>query len=113
MARVGRRSFSLEQVLAAIKNSYGITQRVADRLGCDWGTAKRYIHRWEATRVAFRAERERLLDASEETVTHAVIDERDVQTAKWVLARLGRSRGWGEERGEERDDDAVVEVVLG
>jgi len=92
---ISRRNFSREQVLAAIDGSGGIVSAVAKRLGCDWNTARKYINLWETTKKAFEDERNRLLDMAEATVFKA-IKGGDVQTAKWVLSRLGRSRGYGD-----------------
>ena len=91
----GRRGYTRQQVLAAIKESGGIVSVVARKLQCDWNTARKYIDRWAETRAAFQAERESVLDLAEAAVVRA-IKEGDVGTAKWVLSRLGRHRGWGD-----------------
>ena len=49
------KNYSLETMLQAIEGSGGITLTVATRLQCDWITAKRYIQKWETTRMAFEA----------------------------------------------------------
>lgn len=85
-----------ETVLDAIKGSYGITLTVAKHLGCESRTAKRLIERWEDTRAAFEEEGEKILDISESQVYKSII-EGDIQTAKWVLSRKGKHRGWNED----------------
>lgn len=93
--RAGWQRYTKEQVLAAIGDSAGIVSAIAQRLGCDWNTARRYVDRWEETRRAFQAERERVLDLAETTIIRA-IREGDTGTAKWLLSRLGRHRGYGD-----------------
>lgn len=93
--RAGFQKFEKEQVLEAIDGSGGIVSAVAQRLGCDWNTAKKYIERWKETRAAFDAERERVLDLAETTLVRSIRDG-DVGAAKWYLSRLGRHRGYGD-----------------
>ncbi len=95
MAKNQALRYTREQVLAAIRDSGGIISAVAQRLGCEWDTARRYIQRWAETRAAFQAERERVLDLAETALIRA-IREGDVGTAKWLLSRLGRHRGFGD-----------------
>ena len=93
--RKQRLRYTREAVLRAIRDSGGIVSAVAQRLKCDWNTARRYIDRWEGTRKAFQAERERVLDVAETTIIRA-IKNGDVGAAKWYLSRLGRGRGYGD-----------------
>lgn len=89
------RRHTKQEVLKAIEGSGGVLSTVARHLGCSWHTARAYIQRWPETQEAFQAERERLLDEAESVLFRAV-REGDVQTAKWVLGRLGKSRGYGD-----------------
>ena len=93
--RTQKPRYEKETVLRAIRGSGGIMSAIAQRLGCEWDTARRYVNRWAETRAAFQAERERVLDLAETAVIRA-LKEGDVGTAKWVLSRLGRHRGWGD-----------------
>lgn len=85
-----------EMVLAAIQDSGAITLTVAKRLSCDWLTARKLIERWEETKNAFKAEGEKLLDVAEGQVIKAVYNG-DLQTAKWLLVKKGKERGYGDE----------------
>lgn len=82
-----------ETVLKAIKASYGITSTVAARLSCDWGTADRLIKRWSETKEAFKTETESILDLAEGKVIKAINDG-DIATTKWYLAKKGKLRGY-------------------
>lgn len=104
-----RTRYNKRTVLQAIEGSGGIISAVAKRLGCDWATARAYIQRWAETTAAFEAERERILDLAETTLYRA-IQEGDVQAAKWVLSRLGKSRGYGDH--VEVSGRQALEIVL-
>ena len=93
--------FTKDQVLEAIKGSYGIVLTVAGRLHCESRTAKRFIDKWEETRGAFEDEGNHILDICEGKVYKSAM-EGDINTAKWILSRKGKSRGWG--------DDAVLKL---
>lgn len=91
-----RPRYTLEAVKRAIDGSGGITSYVAQRLGCDWRTARRYIERWQETRDAFDAERERMCDDAESQLIKLVRDG-DFQAIKFYLSHIGRHRGWGDD----------------
>ena len=87
------RGIKKETVLEAIDGSVGIVLTVAHRLNCSWDTARGLINRWTETKKAFNAETEKILDLAEGQVFKAVKDG-DISTAKWVLSRKGRQRGY-------------------
>lgn len=82
-------------MLKAIHGSGGIVSMIANRLGCEWHTAKKYIEMWEETKQAYNDELEKFKDICESTVLKSV-QEGDVQTAKWVLSHRARDRGYGD-----------------
>ena len=85
--------FSKEQMLMAIEDSYGIVSQVADRLGCAWHTAEKYINRWEETRQAFDDENERALDFSERQMLKQIRDG-DGPMIRFHLMTKGKKRGY-------------------
>lgn len=107
--RRGKRGnlYTREQVLEAIAGSYGNVLTVARRLGCTWATARKYIDRWKETREALAQERMVLLDAAE-CVIYQAIEQNDAQTAKWVLSRLGKDRGWGNSYDVRQGDVHII-----
>ena len=88
-------NFSQDTVLAAIEGSAGIMTPVANKLGCDWRTAQKYVNKWAQTRQAFDNEQEKILDMAE-SVLFRNIKGGDSRDAKWVLSKKGKSRGYGE-----------------
>ena len=83
------------QVKKAIHDSGGIIDEIARRLGVSWATARSYINKWDDTKALYDDENERLLDMAEETVINS-IKKGDTQDAKWLLARKGKQRGYGD-----------------
>jgi len=88
--------YTPEQVVEAISGCNGIVSKVADRLLCDWSTAKKYIANWEESKEAFYNEEQRAVDMAENKVLKA-INLDDIQTAKWFLSKKAKDRGYGDE----------------
>ncbi len=91
-----RARYTTAVVLRAIEGCGGIVSYVAQRLGCDWRTARLYIERWDETRNAFEAERERMCDAAESQLLK-LVREGDLNAIKFYLTHMGRHRGWGDD----------------
>ena len=90
------RNFTKKVVLAAIKDSYGVVGTVAKHLKCDWTTAKKYIEKWPETTQAMADARESYLDMTENACIDR-INAGDGQMIRFVLATLGKKRGYGTE----------------
>lgn len=109
-----KKGYSMNTVLEAIEGSGGVMLGISKRLGCNWDTARRYVNKWETTRKAFDAEKQKILDLAESTVYKAIKDG-DVQSAKWVLATLGRDRGFSERQelvhSGEMNQKLTIEIV--
>ena len=86
-------AFTKEQVLKAIKDSYGITTQIARALGCEWHTAQSYVNRWAETRQAYADENERALDFTESQML-AAIKNGDGPMIRFHLATKGKRRGY-------------------
>lgn len=84
-----------DAVLEAIRGSNGIVSRVAERLGRDWNTARKYIDRWEATKALFEAEAQRVTDVAESRLIKA-IDDGEQWAVKFWLTTKGKGRGFTE-----------------
>lgn len=107
MARITR-----QEVLMAIKNSGGIVKIIAHRLGCSRATAKKYIYKWEDTRIAMEEEQEEFIDSAEQVVLSKIL-KHDVNTAKWYLALKGKSRGYGGEDNPVKGEEGLsVKIIL-
>lgn len=96
--------FTCAQFINAIPGSAGIITTIAERVGCTWRTAKRYIDKYPTVRAAYEDEREKGLDQAESVLLQNIllaaklqkeIDRPvDVSDAKWLLDRRGRERGY-------------------
>ncbi|GIV53103.1 MAG: hypothetical protein KatS3mg038_3624 [Candidatus Kapaibacterium sp.] len=99
--------YKMEEVLQAVQGCGGFVSAVAQRLGCNWTTARRYIERWPETQEAFGDEKERTLDVAEMTIVRA-IEQGDIGAAKWYLSRMGRHRGWGDTEPQAQGDVDII-----
>lgn len=96
-------------VLEAIQGSGGIVNTVAKRLGVDWHTAKKYVHKWAATKEAMDAELETVKDMAESKI-YASIKDGNTQDAKWFLARKAKDRGYADKLEVEGKNETVITV---
>ena len=104
------RNFTKKVVLAAIKDSYGVVGTVAKHLKCDWTTAKKYIEKWPETTQAMADARESYLDMTENACIDR-INAGDGQMIRFVLATLGKKRGYGTEDAATDTSGATDTVV--
>ena len=108
--------YTVEQILEAIKGSGSIMSTVAKKLGCTWKTAETKINQHEETKQAFADERQTIIDMAESVVFNS-IQEKDVQTAKWVLSTLGKKRGYSEKHelgftdSSGEDKEIVIKLI--
>ena len=84
---------SQREVLDAIKDSAGIINTIAQRLKCNWNTARTYCNKWESTKLALQEETETMLDIAEMKIIDA-IKAGDVNIIKWYLSTKGKDRGY-------------------
>ena len=93
--------FSAKVFIKAIPGSAGIITTIAERVGCDWNTAKKYINLYTSVRKAYENECECLKDEAESTIITA-LKAKDLPMSKWYLMQKGKDRGYGA--------DPVVEI---
>jgi len=103
--------FGKERVLQAIDGCYGIVSWVANKLGCDWHTARKYIDRWEETRQAMQDEDDRALDFSEGKMIEQ-IKNGDGPMIRFHLMTKGKRRGYVERQEVTGQDGAPVAVNI-
>jgi hypothetical protein len=102
-----------EATLEAIKGSGGIISTIAKRLNVCWHSADAWCNRWEDTKRALQDEREIMLDDAETVLRDSIVDGRDIQSAKWLLAMKGKQRGYVERRevgADEETRDAISNI---
>lgn len=94
------RKYNKEQLLEAIKDSYGIISKVAKILDCSWATAETYINKWKETISALKDENEKVLDLAESKLI-VNINSGDMSAIKFILATKGKKRGYVEKIQQE------------
>lgn len=104
------RNYTKAQVLEAVKGSRGIMTYVARKLQCDWSTAERYVKRYKETEQAFKDEMETVLDKAEQVLFER-LNANDEQTAKWLLSKKAKHRGYGDSI-EIRKDNEPLNITL-
>ena len=110
--RVSEYKFTDEQIIDAIKGSCGIITNISDSLGCSWGTANKIVKNGsEVVKSCFCDECERVIDKAESNI-FAALEQKDIQTSKWVLATIGKKRGYSEKTEIEHTGDMQILVNI-
>jgi len=91
----------------AIPGSGGIISTIARRVGCDWGTADKWCKESPTLARMLQDERESILDLAE-SVLFKNIREGDTSDAKWLLARMGKQRGYADKQEIEHSGSVIV-----
>lgn len=92
------KGFTTEQIIKAMEGTNGNLSLIAVNLNCSWATARKYISDNDELRTIYKGENERMLDKAESIVSQALANDDDkktqLETAKWLLATKGYSRGY-------------------
>ena len=80
----GSPNFTAAQFIKAIPGTGGIISALADRVGCTWHTAKKYVTDYPTVAEAWEAERNKVTDKARHNIIKA-IQEGDWQMSKWWL----------------------------
>lgn len=116
---MGAELYTAKQFIDAISGSGANITLIAERVGCSWNTAKKYIEEHPTVNAAYRAEEDAICDLAETVITTnirlaAKAQERnriaDTGDARWWLAKKRRK-----EYGESLDlttDGEKINVVL-
>ena len=81
--------YTAEQFIQAIHESGGLITVIAQRVGCTWNTAKKYITTRPTIKAAYDDECERINDMAQNVILKSIRDG-DPQMAKWWLAKKRR-----------------------
>jgi len=76
--------YTAAQFIEAVKGTGGVISAVANRVGCSWHTAKKYIEQYATVKEAWEAERHIITDKARHNIIKA-IGEGDLQMSKWWL----------------------------
>ena len=86
---------SKKKVKAAIPKSAGIISTIASRLNCSWHGADDFIKNDPELLQIYNDEKEGVLDMAESVVFKSA-QGGDTQSAKWLLSKKGKARGYGD-----------------
>ncbi len=107
--------FTEEQILEAIKDSYGIISNIAKKLGCGWHAAKSYVEKYESCVQALKAEEETGIDNAENKM-YDLINSADPQMIRYFLSTKGKRRGYTEKQEIEMTGSGLplkIEIIKG
>lgn len=108
-----RKPYTKEEVSKAIAGSSTIVSTVAKRLNCDWNTARRYINKWQETKLAYENERQTIGDFTEGKLIEN-IKKGDMGAIKYFLSKKYKDRGYGDELQQEiklPNDNIRIEII--
>jgi Mn-dependent DtxR family transcriptional regulator len=88
-------NYTEEQILKAISGSRAIMSTIADRLGCTWHTAKKYVEKYPNCVRALEDETESLIDTVENKAIE-LMEKGDSSMVKYYLSTKGKKRGYSE-----------------
>lgn len=112
---MGTQIYTDEQIADALRQAKGIQSEAAYILGCDPSTVYARVKASDALREVVNEGLAILRDKSHKVVGEALDDDEDkkikVDTAKWVLARLGKDT-WSERQEIAGPDGGPVSVEL-
>lgn len=101
-------TYTAQQFIDAIPGTGGIIRSIANKVGCAWHTAKKWIVSKPTVQQAYQDERNKVLDEAEIAVIEA-IRARDMGTVRWYLSTVGKDRGYVERRETTGKGGAPIE----
>ena len=81
--------FKASEFIKVIPGTGGVISVIADRVGCHWHTAKRYITEYPTVNQAYENEKHKVDDKAVSNIFNA-ISKNDLETSKWwVRMKMG------------------------
>jgi hypothetical protein len=96
--------YTAKDFIDAIPHTGGVITLIAQKVGCSWNTAKKYIEGHVTVKQAYDDEVESILDLGEAKLFEAVKGG-EFQAIKYLLSTRGKKRGYVERI--ERDDRTI------
>lgn len=90
-----REQYTAQDFINAMPNTGGVVSAIAEKVGCAWNTADKYIKEHPTVAQAWRNERERIVDMAEMALFKKV-KEGESWAIKYTLVKLGKERGYGD-----------------
>ena len=113
----GANQYRAQEFIDNIPGSGGIITTIAKRVGCSWHTADKYIKQYTTVAQAYADECAKVLDAAESVIVGDIVENKEVQTAKWYLTMKGGDRGYApkqklEHTGKDGGPLTFKEVII-
>ena len=105
------KEYTKAEILEAMKDSFGVISNIADKLGCAWHTAEKYINKWQETKVAYQDQCERSLDFSESKMFTRIKEDSD-SMIKFHLVMKGKKRDYGDKLEISGDQDKPLVTLV-
>lgn len=106
---MGKDLYHAGQFIEAIKNSAGIVTTIAQRVGCTWHTARRYIDTHPTVAKAYSDECETLTDVAEAKL-FGQINKGEMWAVKYYLSTKGKDRGYTQRTEHTGPDGAPLAI---
>ena len=103
--------YTAQQFIDALPGTGGIVSALAEKLGCEWHTARKGIDRWPTVQRAWENERAKVTDVAQRNVIKAIKEE-DLPTSKWWLQLMDPQFVPKEKREIAGKDGEPWEIVL-
>ena len=103
--------YTAQQFIDAIPGSGGIKTTIAKRVGCAWHTVDKYVREYPTVAQAYADECEKVLDAAESVIVGDIVEEKDVQTAKWYLTMKGSGRGYATKAQQDLTGEVIIKYA--
>jgi len=100
--------FSKPTVLGLIGTCSGNLSRVADSIGANRDSVRRFVDRDPELQQALRDSRERLIDEVEQSVFQRAVESNDTALQCFVLKTQGRHRGWDQSEAQNTAKDIAT-----
>ncbi len=101
--------YTTTQFISAITGSGGIITTIAERVGCTWNTAQRWIKEYPTVAQAYQDECERINDMAQSILMKSIKDG-NTQDAKWWLSRK-RKQEFGDAVEVNGGGEVILKVV--
>jgi len=106
---VGYQQYTAKQFIDAIPGTGGIITHIANKVGCSWNTARKYIDKHPTVLRAWEDEREVVVDVAEVELIRKV-KEGDAWAVKYMLSTIGKHRGFTEQHEVKQSGEVEVTV---
>lgn len=105
-----RNQYKASDFISKIPGSGGIINIIAQRVGCDWHTAKKYIDEYQTVNDAYKDECESVNDLAVSIILKS-IQGGNTQDAKWWISRKRRDQ-FGDNVDVKQNIEGDIRIVF-